>query len=289
MAPVLAILAAFFYGVSMVMARIGLQDTDTFSGALISMILSFAGSLVLIFFWVPIEHFASRALIYFIIAGLSGPCVGRFLLFIGINRVGSSIASTLYSIKPLFSALAAVLILGEKLTTAIGLATAIMVAGLALVSSRPSAKQLEGSWSKKDLIFPIMAGAAYGLAHVLRKIGLNLNHEPLMGVAVQNLAALSFSLTLTLFRKNQQRLTLNHSRAWVFFGLSGIFSILGQLTVFHALNIGSVVIVSPLSAISPLFVILMALIFLKGSESVTWRVISGAVLIVGGTILLAFP
>lgn len=290
MAPVLAIIAAFFYGVSMITARIGLQDMDTFSGAIISMILSFAGSLLLIVFWVPVEHFVNWTLIYFIIAGLSGPCVGRFLLFVGINRVGSSIASTLYSIKPLFSAFAAVLILGEKLTTAIALATAIMVAGLAMVSSKQSAKQIEISWSKKDLVFPIMAGAAYGLAHIFRKIGLNLNHEPLMGVAVQNIAALSFSLTLAIFRKNQQRLTLNQPRGWVFFGLSGIFSVLGQLTVFHALNIGSVVIVSPLSAISPLFVILMAIIFLKGSESVTWKVISGAVLIVGGTILLAlFP
>jgi len=290
MASALAILAAFLYGVSMILARMGLQGMNTFSGALISMVFSFIGSLLLIIFWVSLGHFASWALIYFIVAGLSGPCIGRFLLFIGINRVGSSIASTLYSIKPLFSAIAAVLILGENLTTGIALATVVMVAGLAMVSSKQSAKQIESSWSKRDLIFPIMAGAAYGLAHVFRKIGLNLNHEPLMGVAVQNIAALSFSSSLALFRKNQHRLTLNRKKAWVFFGGSGIFSVLGQLTVFHALNFGSVVIVSPLSAISPLFVIAMAVIFLKGSERVTGKLILGAFLIVGGTILLAlFP
>jgi len=101
----------------MITAQIGLKDTDTFSGALISMIFSFIGSLFLFICYVPLSHFANWALIYFIIAGLSGPCIGRFLLYIGINRVGSSIASTLYSIKPLFSAIAAVLILGENLTT----------------------------------------------------------------------------------------------------------------------------------------------------------------------------
>ncbi|MGD9240681.1 MAG: EamA family transporter [Desulfobacterales bacterium] len=288
MAATLAIAAAFLYGLAMIMAQIGLKDTDTFSGALISMIFSYIGSLFIFIYFVPISHFASWALIYFLIAGLCGPCLGRFLLFIGINRVGSSIASTLYSIKPLFSAIAAVLILGEHLTTGIAAATVIMVAGLAIVSFEESGKKIESAWSKKDLIFPIMAGAAYGLSHVFRKIGLNINHEPLMGVVVQNVTALSFSMILALFRKNQQQVTVNSPKAWVVFGLSGIFSVLGQLALFYALNIGSVIIVSPLSAISPLFVIVFAGIFLRKVERVTWKIVLGAVLIIGGTFMLSF-
>jgi uncharacterized membrane protein len=82
--------------------------------------------------------------------------------------------------------------------------------------------------------------------------------------------------------------TINHRKAWIVFGLSGIFSVLGQLAMFHALNAGSVVIVSPLSAISPLFIIVIAGIFLRKVERVTWRITLGAVLIVGGTFLLSF-
>ena len=288
MAATLAIAAAFLYGLAMITAQIGLKDTDTFSGALISMIFSVIGSLFLFIFYVPISHFANWGLIYFIIAGLSGPCMGRFLLFIGINRVGSSIASTLYSIKPLFSAIAAVLILGEHLTTGIAAATVIMVGGLAIVSFEESGKRIESSWSKKNLIFPIMAGAAFGLAHVFRKIGLNINHAPLMGVVVQNVTALSFSMIFALLKKNHQQVTVNYPKAWVVFGLSGIFSVLGQLAMFHALNIGSVIIVSPLSAISPLFVIVFAGIFLRKVERVTWKIVLGAVLIIGGTFMLSF-
>ena len=288
MAATLAIAAAFLYGLAMITAQIGLKDTDTFSGALISMIFSVIGSLFLFIFYVPISHFANWGLIYFIIAGLSGPCMGRFLLFIGINRVGSSIASTLYSIMPLFSAIAAVLILGEQLTTGIAAATVVMVGGLAIVSFEESGKRIESSWSKKNLIFPIMAGAAFGLAHVFRKIGLNINHAPLMGVVVQNVTALSFSMIFALLKKNHQQVTVNYPKAWVVFGLSGIFSVLGQLAMFHALNIGSVIIVSPLSAISPLFVIVFAGIFLRKVERVTWKIVLGAVLIIGGTFMLSF-
>ena len=288
MAAALAIIAALLYGLAMITAQIGLKDTDTFSGALISMVFSFIGSLFLFIFYVRLSDFANWALIYFIIAGLVGPCIGRFLLYIGINRVGSSIASTLYSIKPLFSALAAVLILSENLTPGIAAATVIMVAGLAIVSFEESGKKIVGSWSKKDLIFPVMAGAAYGLSHVFRKIGLNINHEPLMGVVVQNVTALSFSLTLALFKRNHQQVSVNHRKAWVAFGLSGIFSVLGQLATFQALNIGSVIIVSPLSSISPLFVIMVAGIFLRKVERITWKIVLGAVLIIGGTFMLSF-
>jgi uncharacterized membrane protein len=288
MSATLAIIAAFSYSLGMITAQIGLKDTDTFFGALISMVFSFLGSLFLFIFFVPLSHFANWALIYFIIAGLSGPCMGRFLLYIGINRVGSSIASTLYSIKPLFSAIAAVLILGENLTTAIAAATVIMVAGLAIVSFEESGKKFANSWSKKDLIFPIMAGAAYGLSHVFRKIGLNINHDPLMGVVVQNAAALAFSLTLTVFKKNQQQVSVINRKAWIVFGLSGIFSVLGQLAMFYALNIGSVLIVSPLTAISPLFIIMIAAIFLRKIERVTWKITLGAVLIIAGTFMLSF-
>ena len=273
----------------MVFARVGLKSGNSFAGGVISMSFSFACSLI-IFFYLPIERFASWSVLYFMLAGLSGPCVGRFLLFVGINRVGSSVASTIYAIKPMFSAVAAMFILGESMTTAIALATLVMVAGLVIVGSEKSGGRIERSWSKRDLIFPLMAGAAYGFSHVLRKIGLNLNSDPMMGVVAQNAAAISFSLMLTVAKKDKQGATWKNKRAWVFFGLSGIMSILGQLSMFYALSLGTVLIVSPLSTISPLFVILMAALFMRKMEKVTPKIVMGAVLIVTATALLSiFP
>lgn len=290
MAAALALISAFFYSMAIVTARIGLKTMDTFSGMFISLGFSFIGSLVLFIFFVPINHFVGWGLFYFIIAGLSGPCIGRLMLFIGINRLGSSTASTLYSIKPLFSAIAAVLILGESMTFGIAIATVIMVIGLAVISSKENGDRIQIPRLKKDLIFPIAAGAAFGLGHVFRKVGLNINPDPLVGVVVQNVAALSFSLMPALLRKNQQEIVWKNLRAWIAFGLSGILSVLGQLTLFQALKIGSVIIVSPLSATSPLFVIVIALIFLKQFENITWKTITGALLIFLGTVLLTlFP
>ena len=135
-----------------------------------------------------------------------------------------------------------------------------------------------------------MAGAAYGSTSVLRKIGLNINPDPMMGVVAQNVAAISFSGILLLVKKDKKRATWKNRNAWIFFGLSGIMSLLGQLSLFYALMIGTVIIVSPLSTISPLFVIVIAALFLRKLEKVTPKIVVGAVLIVAATALLSiFP
>ena len=111
-----------------------------------------------------------------------------------------------------------------------------------------------------------------------------------MGVVAQNVTALSFSLPLAFIRRGGQPIAWKKKEGWVAFILSGIFSVLGQLALFQALALGTVIIVSPLSAISPLFVIAIAGIFLRQLERVTWKITVGAISIVLGTVLLTlFP
>jgi len=290
MASVLALVSAFFYGVSIILARVGLRSADSMSGAVVSMCFSLAVSLILLFHSLPLSHFALSGLFFFVLAGISGPCVGRILLFVGIQRVGSSIASPLQSTKPLFSAAAAMIILGEGMSTPLALATLIMVLGLAVISFEESGGQIGLQWSKKDLIFPVMAGAGYGLSHVFRKIGLDVMAEPLFGVTVQNAAALSFSLTLLVLRKKAKATVFSWKASLIFFGLSGISAMIGQTSLFYALQTGRVVIVSPLSSVTPLFVILLAWGFLRKMEQVTWKILLGSVLIVGATVVITvFP
>jgi len=286
MVATLALSSAFFYGLSNVLTQIGLRGSNTLSGLLISQLSTLAASLFIFLFVIPIDQFANRAVLYFVAAGVMGPFIARFLLYVGINRVGSSIASPLYETKPLFSTIAAVVILGERLTTSIALGMFLIITGAATISSVKSGGQIEKKWSRKDLVFPVMAGAGFGVAHVLRKMGLNVAPEPIVGVTIQNAAALAFFPLLALAQRNQQRVSLNNKRAWFIFGLAGLSSVIGQLCLFYALNLGQVVIVSPLSSTSPFFVLLLVGIFLKKMERITLKIVLGAVLIVGGAAAL---
>ncbi|TET44715.1 MAG: DMT family transporter [Dehalococcoidia bacterium] len=286
MVATLAFSSAFFYGLSNVLTQVGLRGSNTLSGLLISQLSTLAASLFIFLFVIPIDQFANRAVLYFVAAGVMGPFIARFLLYVGINRVGSSIASPLYETKPLFSTIAAVVILGERLTTSIALGMFLIITGAAAISSEKSGGQIEKKWSRKDLIFPVMAGAGFGVAHVLRKMGLNVAPEPIAGVTIQNAAALAFFPLLALAQRNQQRVSLNNKRAWFIFSLAGLSSVIGQLCLFYALNLGRVVIVSPLSSISPFFVLLLVGIFLKKIERITLKIVLGTVLIVGGAAAL---
>jgi len=61
---------------------------------------------------------------------------------------------------------------------------------------------------------------------------------------------------------------------------------MGALLTLVALTRARVVIVSPIVATTPLFSLIISLIFLRGKEQVTSRTIIGTVVVVAGTIAI---
>jgi transporter family protein len=286
MAAVFAITSAFLYGLSNVITRVGLRYANILSAVFVSLLSCVLSSLILCIFATSLNQFLNRAVFFFLAAGIIGPFFGRFFLYEGIDRVGTSIASPLYETKPLFSAIAAVFVLGEKLTSPIAFGVLLMMVGTATISLEQSGGQIEKRWSKKDLIFPLISGACYGVAHALRKMGLNIAPEPIIGVMIQNVGALAFTPLLVFTQKNSQRFLSKNKKAWFIFSLAGILQVARQWCLFKALNLGKVVVVSPLASLSTFFVLLLAVLFLRGLEKVTWKIVLGATLIVGATWVL---
>jgi drug/metabolite transporter (DMT)-like permease len=286
MSAVFAICSAFLYALSNVITKIGLRYVSTSSGVLISLLFCFVSVLVYCLFSTSLDKYLNRGVLFFLAAGIIGPFWGRVLLYIGIKRVGTAIASTLYEDKPLFSIIAAVIVLGEGLSLSIFFGMFLMMAGTAIVSLEKSGGQIETKWSKKDLIFPLASGACYGVAHALRKMGLNVTPSPLVGVMVQNIGAMVFIPILFLSIIGEENILSNNKSAWLLFGLVGILQVLAQWCLFKALQIGKVVVVSPLSSLSTFFVLFLTAVFLHGLEKVTWRILFGAILILCATLIL---
>lgn len=72
------------------------------------------------------------------------------------------------------------------------------------------------------------------------------------------------------------------------FLLAGIFETLGILLVILALSVGQVVVVSPIVATSPLWILLGTWLFLQGIERLTLRTVVGAIAVVAGTIAISW-
>jgi len=162
-----------------------------------------------------------------------------------------------------------------------------MLAGTIIVSFEREGGQIKKDWSKIDLLFPIAAGACYGASQFLRKMGLNITPDPAIGVMVQNIGAV---LLLPLFSLPRKRLSgslfSKKTSVWTLFLGIGFLQALAQWCFFKALDVGSVVVVSPLSALNTFFVLILTALFLKKIERVTPKIVLGAVLMVAASIII---
>ena len=286
MSAFLAIVSAFLYGLTSVMAKIGMRDSNTSSAVFISLLGSFVSVFIFCLFATSLNQYLTKAVFCFLAAGIMGPFFGRFLLFKGIDRVGAAISTTLYENKPVFAVMGAMILLGERLTPTIGFGVCLMLAGTITVSFEKSGGQIEKHWSKTDLVIPVAAGACYGLAHVFRKMGLNIFPGPVVGLMAQNIGAIAFLPFFVLAGKDQKAAISKDLRIWVWFLLIGFLQVVAQWCLFKALETGSVVIVSPLSSLSTFFVLILTTLFLRKLEKVTWKIVLGAVLMVSATVIL---
>ncbi|MDF1593596.1 MAG: DMT family transporter [Desulfobacterales bacterium] len=286
MAPVYAILSAFLYALSNVITKKGFQYASPIYAAVISLLSCFAASLILCLFVFSPEYFLNNAILFFLAAGAIGPFLGRLFLYASIDRVGPSIASTLFESKPLFSVLLAVMVLGESLSPAIITGLTMMMAGTVIISFEREGGEISKKWTRKDLFVPLLAGLCYGGSHVLRKPGITAIPVPIVAVMFQNASALALAPLLSVFSKKQPPAISNRKAAWAIFIFAGILQVGAQWSLFAALKYGTVVVVSPLTSLSTLFVLILAAFFLREVERITWKIVAGAILIISATVVL---
>ena len=134
----------------------------------------------------------------------------------------------------------------------------------------------------------LLAAIAYGsVAVVGRKIVTDF---------APPLVATSFSMifgTMILFALFHRQFASDIAaktpkRAWLFVALAGGSATWGVTFWFLALKEAPVVLVAPLAGTYPLMAAVLASIFLRRLERVTWQTFAGAALVVGGAILITF-
>jgi drug/metabolite transporter (DMT)-like permease len=90
--------------------------------------------------------------------------------YVGIGRAGATLATLLHSTYPVFTALFAVLLLGEPLTAGLGLALGLNAAGTLVVLGTPSVAGTQvASGTLVALLGGVLAGAALATASELRR------------------------------------------------------------------------------------------------------------------------
>ncbi|MXV50687.1 EamA family transporter [Pedobacter sp. HMF7647] len=134
------------------------------------------------------------------------------------------------------------------------------------------------------IIFSLLGAVSAAIVVILSKAGLK-NTESSLGFAIQSVLILVVAWTVVTVRGNFSDLTSIDRKAWIFLIVAGIFTALSSLFTFRALKLGNASLVTALERLSLVFSVIMAVIFLK--EKITWQVVIGAALMLGGAVLIA--
>jgi len=282
-AQLIALAAAVSYAISGIAAKRGLRYSTPVTVTLVSVAIHAVVLWIalLIFRGVPVVSW--WVLFLFVLSGLLQPIL-RFLTYAGIHYVGAAAGTTLRGAHPLFSTTLAILFLGEPLNLLIVLGTIAIVAGVALISWQGNKKQASVRWW--HLAYPLSAAFLAGVSHPLRRYTLKLANEPLYLAAVIGIVALPWLVSATLLPGQSQKPVWDR-RAIGPFVIAGALETLGILLGIVALSIGQVVVVSPIIATSPLWIMLGSWFFLRDIERLTLRTLLGAVCVVAGTIAIS--
>lgn len=263
-----------------ILIRQGLRQSNFYAGFWINVAVGVVGLWGAVLLIAPGDVYHVRAVPFFVVSGIIGTAGGRLLRFVSIEKVGASVSASVTNLNPFIATGLAILLLGEQITVAILMGTFVIVLGTVLLS-------LSGSrvgFRLRHLAYPFLSASCFGLVAIIRKLGL-AQAGPLFGSAINITTALIVFTTFLLASGQRHTLAWN-GRSTMYFVGAGVAENVSVYLVLVALSLGEVSVVTPLAGTAPLFVLLLTIPFLKGVETLHWRIVVGTILIVLGVFLL---
>lgn len=275
----LALAAAVFFGLALVLTQAGLRYLGPFQGACISISSAAAGFVLLSPFSIGFGDWDARSAGLFALIGCLFPATVTILTFSANRRIGPNLTAALGNLAPMFAVVMAIVLLGEAPETAKIAALIIIVAGVLMLYRTPS---LEGiAWA---FALPIAAAFIRGMVQPMVKIGLAGWSNPFAAVTIGYLVSMLVVLASGAVRERGWPVAFNRN-GWLWFTAVGACNGLAVFSMYQALSHGAVTIVAPLVACYPLATLAFGWAFL-GSGSITRQTAIGVGITVAGVALL---
>ena len=281
---VFALGSALFAGITSILAKVGIRNTDS------NLATALRTTVVLVFSWLMVfvtgaqtglGAISSRAAVFLVLSGLATGASWIFYfraLQLGdINKVVPIDKSSV-----VLTVLLAFLLLGEPVSPMKAAALALIGAGtLMMIERKPS----QGGQGKRGwLLCAVLSAVFASLTSILGKIGIEGVNSTL-GTAIRTGVVLAMAWVIVLFQGRQRELRAIDGRSWAFLVLSGVATGLSWLCYYRALQTGPASVVVPLDKLSILVTVAFARLFL--GERLSRRAAIGLALIVGGTLMMA--
>jgi drug/metabolite transporter, DME family len=283
--PALAIISAAASGFSVVIVGRHSTESNAFNMSFLISAVGLAALWPLAFFLTDFTTVNLAGIALFAIGGFLTPGLVRLFYYNGLKKLGTSINSSIFSIYPVYTAVIASLFLSEILAPQNWLGVFSIVLGVIFVELTFRGINNGQKALTKNLIFPVLGGVTLGTSAILRKAALDLFNAPILGVAVAYTA--SFALYAGMLAGSRfRRKELSLKRDLRLFWLAGVGQALSWIFSFYALSFETVSVIAPLLSIEPLFVVLLAYLYLRGKDTLSPKLVVGIVLTAIGVILV---
>lgn len=131
-------------------------------------------------------------------------------------------------------------------------------------------------------IWAVISALAASATAILAKLGVK-DVPSNLATALRTIVVLGFSWAMVFVTGEQGRVSSLSKRSLLFLTLSGVATGVSWLAYFKALQLAPASSVAPIDKVSLAFTILLAGLVL--GEPISWRVGTGAALMVGGALL----
>lgn len=282
---IMAVLSAFFAGVTSILAKCGIKKTDSDIATALRTIV------VLLFSWImvflvgsagTIREIDGRSLLFLTLSGLatggSWICYFRALSLGDVNKVVPIDKSS-----TVLTVLAAIILFGETQHLAGKLlGTAVLAAGIFLMIEK---KQEAGAQSGRGwMLYAVLSAVFAALTSVLAKIGI-AGVESNLGTAIRTGVVLVMAWLIVFMKKKQTQIKTVDRKEGACIFLSGIATGASWLCYYYAIQNGIVSVVVPIDKLS--IVITVAFSYIVFREKLEKKALAGLLLMVLGTLVMA--
>lgn len=278
-----AFCSALFAGLTAILAKCGIRNTDSNVATALRTIVVLAFSWLMVFVTGAqsgMNSISMKTMVFLVLSGVatgaSWLCYFKALQLGNVNKV-----TPIDKSSTVLTMLLAFVLLGEELTwmkavamVSIGIGTYMMIQ-----KKQTEEKQKDKKW----LLYAIGSAVFASLTSILGKIGISdINSN--LGTAIRTIVVLVMAWIVVFVTRKQHTIKDIDKKSWIFLVLSGFATGGSWLCYYRALQTGPASVVVPIDKLSILVTITFSYIVFR--EKLTAKAGIGLVLIVAGTLLL---
>lgn len=275
--------SALFAGLTAILAKCGIRNTDSNVATALRTIVVLAFSWLMVFVTGAqsgMNSISMKTMVFLVLSGVatgaSWLCYFKALQLGNVNKVTPIDKSS--TVLTMFLAF---VLLGEELTWMKAVAMVSIGIGTYMMIQKKQTE--EKKEDKKWLLYAIGSAVFASLTSILGKIGISdINSN--LGTAIRTIAVLIMAWIVVFVTRKQYTIKDIDKKSWIFLVLSGFATGGSWLCYYRALQTGPASVVVPIDKLSILVTIAFSYIVFR--EKLTAKAGIGLALIVAGTLLL---